>query len=359
MVSVVRVCVTLVFACLSSCDRLGKDQCFLELQPGGDARDTRTSGGYLYSLCDGGQFTVWSWSDLEVPPIRTAVPSWDSVPRRQFGAVLADKAIITVHSQYSGDPCLIVFRDLQTSDETHRWDLGRQWEYRRIRPSRNGRFCVLVLEENLLFAARAPAWDDFGDYRIGVVQARDYSLRWAGKIREYRDGGPRITNASVSEDGRLVACVGTYNDGWADMMDVDQNTILWQRVVHGPEVKVPSKPWTVNFNDCAFSPDGGRLYVAGNTGLFCFDVQTGKILQQWGSEGRLMSVEASPDGRWVATGMALPGDVFLYDLQTNRLARRIRTGQIVVYGLAFSPDSQLLATSGRENTNVKIWKLAP
>ncbi len=320
-----------------------------------------TSGQLLTALCTDDQLRVWRWKALDLPPTLRRVESWEA-PALNIGraaAVLKGGQVLTALAQPRGEACRVALLDADGLEIT-RWDFGNEWEEcQKIKNSKTGQYALVWLRENFTNVLKDRSRRDDGDYRLGVVSAGGGEVKWLPPIRVHRDSGG-FWGANLSDDGRFVAGVGCWNDGWVVVGDVEKAEILWNKVVHGPEVTVPSKPWTVNFNDCAFSPDGSRLYVAGNTGLFCFDVQTGKILQQWGSEGRLMSVEASPDGRWVATGMAMPGDVFLYDLQTNRLARRIRTGDLAVW-VTFSPDSQLLATSGGDNSNsnIKIWKLTP
>jgi WD40 repeat protein len=91
--------------------------------------------------------------------------------------------------------------------------------------------------------------------------------------------------------------------------------------------------------------------------LLCFDLSSGKIVSQWLIPGRCIGVAASPDGQLVAGGGGGNGLVFVYQASTGRELLKLDTGQFTIYGLAFSPDSKLLATSGVKNTNVKIWKM--
>ncbi len=76
---------------------------------------------------------------------------------------------------------------------------------------------------------------------------------------------------------------------------------------------------------------------------------------------RAASVAISPDERLMAGGLPGTGDVYVCDVNsTTRIGTpvlRLRTGQYSVYGLAFSPDSTLLATEGVKRTHIKIWKM--
>lgn len=120
--------------------------------------------------------------------------------------------------------------------------------------------------------------------------------------------------------------------------------------------------WTVTFKDVCFSPDGKRIYVAGNSGLYCFETTTGKVIKQW-PRPFATSVAVSPDERLVAFGEPGYHKVYICDVNSaNPIGipiLRFDTGQYSVYNLTFSPDSTLLATEGILNTNIKIWKMPP
>ena len=92
-------------------------------------------------------------------------------------------------------------------------------------------------------------------------------------------------------------------------------------------------------------------------GLFCFEVKTGKILSQWRVGGRFVGVDVSPDGKLVAGGVGPGGEVYIFEAKSGKVLTKLETGQFVMYGLSFSPDSKLLATSGVKNTGIKIWNM--
>ncbi len=67
-------------------------------------------------------------------------------------------------------------------------------------------------------------------------------------------------------------------------------------------------------------------------------------------------VEASPDGKWLAT-TAASGTVRIYDTATWTLQKSFPTESDSVHGLAWSPDSQKLAAACG-NGNLHLWNLA-
>jgi WD40 repeat protein len=214
---------------------------------------------------------------------------------------------------------------------------------------------VILLDENYTYVSQDEHRSDGGRLRLGVIGTQPDKIQWVTTIRKKELFLPEVWHAAVSEDGKYLVAVGTNNGGFIHLADVTQKKVLWEKVPMGAEV--PDGDWTVNFNDVCFSPDSKYVYVGGNCGLFCFDVATGKILSQWEVPGRCMSVAVSPDGKLVAGGGGGTGFVYVYHTKTGQLLRRLQTGQFTIYGLAFSPDSTLLATSGVMNTDVKIWKM--
>ena len=108
----------------------------------------------------------------------------------------------------------------------------------------------------------------------------------------------------------------------------------------------------------AYSPDGARLAVASNIGIWIYDMETyqvensrnGEVALLTGHTGWVFSVAYSPDGSTLASGS---GDgVRMWDTQTGAHIRTL--GNIGgIYSIAFSPDGNTLASGGHEQVN--LW----
>jgi WD40 repeat protein len=74
--------------------------------------------------------------------------------------------------------------------------------------------------------------------------------------------------------------------------------------------------------------------------------------------GIVMRVAYSPDGRSIASG-SLDGAVKVWGARTGKQLHTFRASTMYVRGLAFSPDSRLLATGGQDDpdSKVKLWDL--
>jgi WD40 repeat protein len=114
----------------------------------------------------------------------------------------------------------------------------------------------------------------------------------------------------------------------------------------------------------AFSPDGKVLASLGSEGwIRLWDAATGKEVRHLGRIVRAMAL--SPDGMLVAAACA-DGDGFparpgairihLWEAATGRAVRRPAEYSGYLHALAFSPDSKVLATAGRDG--IRLWEAA-
>ena len=102
----------------------------------------------------------------------------------------------------------------------------------------------------------------------------------------------------------------------------------------------------------AFSPDGQRLAVVSQIGVWLYDVATSRELALFKAEGRPQSVAFSPDGTILALGS---NTVRLWDVATQKQVANLVSGS--VNSVAFSPDGTMLASGASDNT-VQLWDVA-
>ena len=125
--------------------------------------------------------------------------------------------------------------------------------------------------------------------------------------------------------------------------------------------------------DVVFSNDGHYLIsVSDDKTMRVWDVQTGKIKQIIrsnigpGSAGKIFAAALSPDNHWLAAGGYLVnftganhariGSIRILNFADGHLVELLQGHTNVVTALAFSQDSQLLA-SGSSDKTVRIWNL--
>lgn len=108
----------------------------------------------------------------------------------------------------------------------------------------------------------------------------------------------------------------------------------------------------------AFSPKGDRIALADQEGASVWDAMTGKQLLTYSGHGeglRLSGIAFSPDSKWIAT-TGNDATVQVWDSETGAKLFTLVGHTGATFGVVFSPDGQYLASSSVDRT-VKVWKL--
>ncbi|MGA2256703.1 MAG: protein kinase [Thermoguttaceae bacterium] len=112
-------------------------------------------------------------------------------------------------------------------------------------------------------------------------------------------------------------------------------------------------------SDVAWSPNGQWLAASVHGPVRVWDVARGQIAFTLDAPflgGFLAEPLAfSPDGRWLAAAHGEGGDIDLWDIAARRLVYKLSGHSAEVTALAWSTDSQRLASAGRDKT-AHIWR---
>lgn len=192
-----------------------------------------------------------------------------------------------------------------------------------------------------------------------VAASEDGTLRaWAlpsGKERwrVTRRGQKWITALAISPDDTLVAT--NFDKGVIRLWNASTGELVASLKGHAADDEVGS---------VVFSPDGQMLVSGGRDATIrVWSMKTKKAVQvlELAPTTRVFEVAFSPDGAFFAAVMfsVETGKCWsaIWNAATFELSRELKGHSNIIWSVAFSPDSRLLATSSADNS-IRIWSLA-
>lgn len=303
-----------------------------------------TGGSFVYRVTLGDRtntIDVWSWVEGALVPRHVAF----SIPEETFDTVWFESRYVYVPFRGEGDN-YILCRDIATAKVIKQWPLTRDWYCPKIRASRNGRHVAIDVSPSTMKVLGA------GE-RLGLIGPEMGEITWLPPLEAPDlDGDPRLSTLIPSDDGAYVAVAGWKNG--AGVYDVRANRLLWYA---RPKEEAA-------LDDIAFSPDNKRVYTGGVNGcIYVMETATGKILDRWHTTmsgeavygHRIVTVAASPDGRFVAAGTGPVGLAYVWRASTGKRIKVLNHGGSTILILSFSPDSKSLATYAKGE--IKVWRM--
>ncbi|HSB91111.1 MAG TPA: WD40 repeat domain-containing protein [Anaerolineales bacterium] len=191
------------------------------------------------------------------------------------------------------------------------------------------------------------------DGRFLASAARDHTAKvwdWrAGSLVRSLDFPNEVTSVAFSPDSQIFAVGGVKE--WPNAAIWMYQVDTWQPLLTLAEF------W--NIPAIAFSPDGTRVVGGGTSrNVRVWRTSDGDGLSTLYHSGQVSSLAISPDGSTVATGLCQTsannecavGAVWMWNLSTGRLIRKLADFPTIVEGVAFSPDGSLVVAVSRDGT---------
>jgi WD40 repeat protein len=238
-------------------------------------------------------------------------------------------------------------------------------------------------------------------HRLASLSSRRwYNTSWDDTVRVW-DVDPQASLPVLRGHGRAIYPVAYSPDGrWLASGSWDKTVRLWDAATGEPCATLPHPPyvwdlafgpdgrwlvtgchlddrlrfWDVatarlrkeiplhggDFSSLAVSPDGTRVAATvrdrktDKHSLIVCDVASCESLPS--TEGLVLVLVYSPDGRWLAALGADEKTVLLLDARTHETTARFTGHESHVFKAAFSSDSRYLASCSRDRT-VRVWQI--
>jgi WD40 repeat protein len=277
----------------------------------------------------------WIVSGLEISPVSGEAVLWEVATGRKL-----------VQVQHGGGVIAVAFSpDGRWAASGSRDGTMRVWE------TTTGREVARMEHEGPV-----------GDVAFGPDGQWLASGSWDGTVRVWniaaeRDIAPMkheqaVWGVAFSPDGQRLAS-GSW-DGTVGVWDVASR----QQVARMSQ----ENPWGVDrVWGVAFNPDG-QLVVSGDEHMVrVWKVATGEeVVRMLHDFGAVVSVDVSPDGRWVASG-GWDGTARVWEVATGGEVARMEHDSQWSHGgwvqaVAFSPDGRWVASGSRDST-VRVWEV--
>lgn len=152
-----------------------------------------------------------------------------------------------------------------------------------------------------------------------------------------------VKSVTFNDDGSRV--LTTSGDGMA---------IVWNSLTGSQRMAHATGTRTLLTKTCAVFGLGGRRVASMTPKLI--DSDAGHVVAELARQGQVTCLAASPDGRVLATGVAM-GTVYLSDFATGERLKRLVGHKGSVLVMAFNTDGSRLVTGGNDGS-IRLWNVA-
>jgi WD40 repeat protein len=288
-----------------------------------------TYGNKLAVLSGDNEVYAWDWNDLK---------KWPTVVRLKttlLCPMATDKIVYVPQDQ----PDTIVVTDLKGESEIKKIPLRFDSKCNMLIPSADCSFIAVLLMQ--------------GEESQLALIGPDLEL---SEIISITEEDMAVFKIAVSNDGRFIAAAGEKNGGAAIVINTDTREPVFQNHVDG----------ITRFDNVIFSPDGEIVYFGERVRfIYAYKIATGDLLRTYEipeyppvpqKKQVISAIDVSPDGRRLAASTEPVQKLYLWNTETGEKTVELGLPGPVVGDIAFSPDSEMIASSVLVRSTISIWK---
>ena len=298
--------------------------------PKSGARAVFTSGDKLLVQSGDNEVFAWDWNDLD---------KWPTVARLKT-AVLCPMAPDKLLYLSDDRPDVIVVTDLKGEKQIEKILLPFGAKCKMLVPSADCTFIAVLLER--------------GDENSLAMIDPELKLT---EVFSVPDEKIDVLKVGLSNDGRWIAAAGQQKGGCAWVVDTQIKSVIFEKNVDHID----------KFDNVIFSPDGSTVYFGEKVRfIYAFKTATGDLLRKFEipeyppvphKKQVISAIDISPDGLLLAANTEPVQKLYLWDAQTGEKKATFGLPGPVVGDMAFSSNSDKIATSVVVRSTISIWNV--
>jgi WD40 repeat protein len=282
----------------------------------------------------------------------TYVWDWDNLSKRaKIGTIKAQKMAPMSSDRLlwipSAEGNVLVISNLKGDKELRRLSLGAIERCKWLKVSPNAEYAVAALEI-----------DDGPDKRVQLAVIDPDSASISRIVtKTFSKDEYKLYDVGISNDGSLVVAVGGKNAGRIFVGDTKDGQMLWERTVSSSSA----------LNKVILSPDGKVIYASEpGRRVYAFESSSGKVIRQFemdkystpsNNPQTISRIVTSADGQLLAASSEPSSRISVWDANTGEKFMVIGGFRNTITGIAFSPDSKLVARSYIVRSQIDVFEV--
>ncbi|MCD4832123.1 MAG: WD40 repeat domain-containing protein [Anaerohalosphaeraceae bacterium] len=292
-----------------------------------------TSADKLVVISRANEAYTWDWNDLK---------KWPTVAKLN-AKILCPMAVDKIVYVPNNKPNVIMVMDLKGEKQIRKITLPFGYNCKMVAPSADCSHIAILLtqkDKNKL----AFIGPELKLSEMFLVTDKDFD----------------IFQIAISNDGKhIAACGQKEGGGWFSVIDTDSRD-AWGKssIAHNKNFK--------HYDKLTFSSDSKKLFVSEKVRFIqIYDIESTNLKKTFEipeyppvpqKDQIISSIDVSPDGLMLAASTEPVQKLYIWSVETGEKRGESRLPGPVVGDIAFSPASDMIATSILVRSTISVWK---